>query len=244
MNEYIAFSGGVDSTALALMKKDAIPVFTDTGWEFPELYEHINRFEKITGRRVIRIKDDESLPQYILRSKYLPGHGSRYCTRIFKIEPYNKFIRKNLPAKLSIGLRIDESDRIGNTTELDGLNINYPLRKHKKNRIDCLKICAKYELTPRYPLFMARGGCIGCFYKRKPEVTAIINLRPDLAKELNQLEKEVQDKRGKFALMFPNTGQSIQNMINQGELFTPEEIYQSAMQNEDVGVNCGLFCNR
>ena len=35
--DYVALSGGVDSTALALLMPDAELVFTDTGWEFPEL---------------------------------------------------------------------------------------------------------------------------------------------------------------------------------------------------------------
>lgn len=43
MNNYVAFSGGIDSTALALAMPDAIPVFTDTGWEFDELYAHIEK---------------------------------------------------------------------------------------------------------------------------------------------------------------------------------------------------------
>jgi len=41
----VAFSGGADSTALALLMKDAELVFTDTGWEFDELYAHIAKFE-------------------------------------------------------------------------------------------------------------------------------------------------------------------------------------------------------
>ena len=41
--DYVALSGGVDSTALALLMPDAELVFTDTGWEFPELYAHLDR---------------------------------------------------------------------------------------------------------------------------------------------------------------------------------------------------------
>jgi len=245
MKKFVAFSGGVDSTALALLCPDAQPVFTDTGWEFPELYQHLEKFEQITGREVIRIQSKHgSLPDYIKKQNYFPGHGSRYCTRLFKIEPYNKFIKSHLPAELLIGLRADEPERIGNITKLEGLNIRYPLRERGLNRIDCLKICVDAGLLPRYPLYMARGGCIGCFYKRKAEVSAIVNLQPELAESLKKLEKEVQDQRGKFALMFPNAGKSIEAIQAQGELFTPEEVYNSAGLNDDVGLECGLFCNR
>jgi 3'-phosphoadenosine 5'-phosphosulfate sulfotransferase (PAPS reductase)/FAD synthetase len=54
VNQFVAFSGGIDSTALALLEPDAIPIFTDTGWEFPELYAHIEKFERVTGRKVER----------------------------------------------------------------------------------------------------------------------------------------------------------------------------------------------
>lgn len=53
---FIAFSGGVDSTALALLHPEATPIFSDTGAEFPELYAHIDKFEEVTGREVVRIK--------------------------------------------------------------------------------------------------------------------------------------------------------------------------------------------
>ncbi|RMF27956.1 MAG: phosphoadenosine phosphosulfate reductase, partial [Bacteroidetes bacterium] len=89
-NKFLAFSGGIDSTALALIEKDATPIFTDTGWEFPEVYQHIKKFEEKTGRKVIRLKSHEgTLPEYILKHKFLPGHSARYCTKIFKILPLN-----------------------------------------------------------------------------------------------------------------------------------------------------------
>lgn len=245
MKKFVAFSGGADSTALALLCPDAKPVFTDTGWEFPELYAHIERFENVTGREVVRLKSKHgSLPEYIRKQKYFPGHGSRYCTRLFKIEPYNEFTKKHLPAELLIGLRADESERIGNITQMEGLNIRYPLREKGLNRADCLRICADAELLPRFPIYMARGGCVGCFYKRKAEVSAIVNLLPEVAEGLKKLEEEVQDQRGKFALMFPNAGKSIAAIQAQGELFGADEVYQSAQQNDDVGLECGLFCNR
>jgi len=245
VRRFVAFSGGVDSTALALICSDAQPVFTDTGWEFPELYAHIDKFEKVTKRKVIRLKSKYiSLPDYIRNQKFFPGHGARFCTRLFKIEPYNEFIKTHLPAELLIGLRADEPERIGNITELEGLKIRYPLREKGFNRINCLKICADAQLLPRFPLYMARGGCIGCFYKRKSEVSAIVNLLPEVAEDLKKLEKEVQDQRGKFALMFPNTGKSIAAIQAQGELFNADEVYTAAQQNDDVGLECGLLCNR
>ena len=61
MNNIISLSGGKDSTAMLLMmlekkiKVDHI-VFFDTGWEFPEMYEHIDKLEKYIGSEIIRLK--------------------------------------------------------------------------------------------------------------------------------------------------------------------------------------------
>ncbi|NIN36604.1 MAG: phosphoadenosine phosphosulfate reductase family protein, partial [Gammaproteobacteria bacterium] len=96
--QFISYSGGKDSTALALLYPDAIPVFTDTGMEFPEMYEQINKFESITGREIIKIRSRYgTLRDYILDSKFLPGHGARYCTRIFKIQTFDNWIKATFP---------------------------------------------------------------------------------------------------------------------------------------------------
>jgi hypothetical protein len=246
--DYVAFSGGIDSTALALLEPDAIPVFTDTGWEFPEIYEHLDHFENVTGRHVERLVSPKgTLPDYIRNQRYMPGHGSRYCTRIFKIDAFNAWLKERLPATLMIGLRADEppNERVGNLTELDGLTVSYPLRERGIKRVDAVGLCIKSGLLPRYPPYMARGGCQGCFYKRRSEVDAMINLVPDVMDELQELEEAIQDERGRFALMFPNTGKSIREMRAQGRMFTDEELYAAAADNtEKVGTSCGLFCHR
>jgi 3'-phosphoadenosine 5'-phosphosulfate sulfotransferase (PAPS reductase)/FAD synthetase len=248
INRFIAFSGGIDSTALALLTPDATPVFTDTNWEFPHVYEHIDRFEKVTGREVVRLSHPEwpgGLPEYIRHHAFMPGHGARYCTRIFKIETYNRWIVSRLPAEMLIGLRYDEPEsmRVGNLTNMNGLTIKYPLRELELTRMDCVRVCAENNLLPQYPVYAARGGCVGCFYKRKTEVQAMAALIPDVMDKLQELEEEVQDERGKYAFLFPSTGTSIRDLRSQSLLFTADEVYASASQTGDVGQACGVFCN-
>ena len=248
MNKFVAFSGGKDSTALALLEEDATPVFTDTGWEFDEVYAHIEKFERVTGRQVVRIKraDGFTLPEYIKSAAFMPGHGARYCTRMFKIDPYNAYIKQFLPAELCIGLRADEPAdvRVGNLTEIEGLTIRYPLRERNMALADVIRLCLKFDLLPRNPVYMARGGCKGCFYKRTSEITAMSALVPEVMDELQEIEESVQDERGKFAYMFPNAGRSIREIRSQQWLLDPNEVYAAAADKSDMGENCGLFCNR
>lgn len=243
ITKIVAFSGGADSTAAAILDEDAIPVFTDTGWEFPELYAHIEKFERVTGRQVVRVQG-ETLPDIIRRQKYLPNHGARFCTRMAKIEPMNRYIKDHLPAELLIGLRADEEARPGNLTEMEGLTIRYPLRERGMTRIDVLRVCIEHDLLPRYPVYMVRGGCIGCFYKRKSEVQAMIQLVPDVVDELQALEEGVQDERGRYFHMFPAIGMSIAELRQQPPLFDMTTLYREASDTSDIGATCGLFCHR
>lgn len=250
MEKFAAFSGGVDSTALAILSKDATPIFTDTGDEFDVIYEHIDKFEKATGRQVLIIRPAETLPAYEVRAKFLPNHGARFCTRMFKIEPMNEYLGSHLPAELQIGLRADEppDDRVGNLTELAGLSIRYPLRELAYSRADCVKLCLQHDLLPRYPPYMARGGCKGCFYKRRAEVVAMIHLVPDVVDELVSREEAVQHERGKYFHMFSNVGRSVASIRDQYQrqeiMFSLDEIYAQAADSSDKGDNCGLFCHR
>lgn len=247
MNEFIAFSGGVDSTALALLEPDIQPIFTDTLWEFPELYHQIERFERVTERSVIRVthpKFSNGLPQYIRQYCYLPSHGARFCTRVFKIDSMNFFYRDKGPTSLHIALRADELDRTGNLTRLPGLEIKYPLQERGFTRKDCVALCEEHNLLPHYPVYMMRGGCKGCFYKRKSEVLAMTRLVPSIIDELQELEEYVQRERQEFFHMFPNIGMSIAAFRQQPELFDFTDLYKDTYDDSDKGLYCGLFCHK
>lgn len=247
----IAFSGGIDSTSLALLYRDATPIFTDTGDEFDELYAHLDKFEQVTGRQIIRIRSNEhhSLPAYEKKAKFFPNHGARFCTRLFKIEPINQWIGER-EATLMIGLRADEpaDERVGNLTELPNLTIDYPLRRHGWTRAHCINKCLEHGLLPRYPVYMARGGCKSCFYKSKSEIRAMVHLAPAVMDELQEREEIVQDERGKFFYLFSNLKMSIrqfrENEAMQPTLLDETEVWKSAIDRSDMGQVCGLFCNR
>lgn len=243
----VAMSGGKDSTALALMMPDAELVFTDTKAEFPELYAHLNRFEAETGRTITRITHPtypDGLLAYMASHRFMPNYGARFCTRIFKIEAMTAYLRTHTPVDLCIALRADEPQRVGNLTELEGLTIRYPLREQGIGLNGVLAICLEHDLLPRYPVYMARGGCINCFYKRESEVRAMADLTPDVLDGLQAIEEGIQDERGAFFHMFPNIGMSIREFRAQPSMFDPDEVYALPQHTADEGVSCGLFCRR
>ena len=56
----VSLSGGKDSTAMLLMLLErgesvADVVFFDTGWEFPAMYEHLEKLEAFTGLKITRL---------------------------------------------------------------------------------------------------------------------------------------------------------------------------------------------
>lgn len=244
MSEIVAYSGGIDSTALALLMPEAEIAFTDTQWEHDDLYAAIDRFEAITGRNVRRIQHPDhegGLPGYIREQKFMPNFNARYCTRIFKIEAMNLWLKERLPATLCIALRADEPEleRIGNLTSMEGLTIRYPLRERGLVRADCVRICMEHGLLPRFPVYMARGGCKGCFFKRRSEVLAMRELDADTYAELQELEEGIQDERQNGFHMFANVGLSLRDFARQPMLFDQSEVWADAGTE-----SCGPFCHR
>ncbi|WP_147369010.1 phosphoadenosine phosphosulfate reductase domain-containing protein, partial [Fusobacterium necrophorum] len=74
----VSFSGGKDSTAMLLMmlekklKVDDI-VFLDTGVEFPEMYEHIEKIEKNINRKITKLKAEKSFEFMLLNYEKKKG---------------------------------------------------------------------------------------------------------------------------------------------------------------------------
>jgi len=244
-DSYIAFSGGVESTCLTLMfHKKAKPLFADTGWEHDELYKWIETVENRLGIEVIRVRPQhETLPQYIRRMKFYPSGMARFCTRIFKIEPMDAFLAEKVPCELMIGLNAEESDRTGNHGLVEGVRYSYPLIDLGVTRKYCIDVLREYDLLPRFPGYMRRGGCVGCFWKSKREYAVMAVESPEEADDVASIEQEIQDERGKFY--------SIRDGIRNMRKFIEEERRQKRIdfgpEYDDMGdipTSCGVFCRR
>lgn len=253
MKEFISFSGGVESRTMAILfgnKADAI--FSDTGSEHDELYKQIDDVEKSIREfhnndfKIIKVKNDkyESLESYIRESNFFPSFNSRFCTRMFKIEPIDNFLKqfKEQGAKIMIGLNSDEGDlRTGNHGLLSFVNYSYPLYENGISREMCIQILNSAGINPKFPPYMKRGGCKFCYFKSKKEYTAMAILNEKEFDEVAELERDIQDKRKDFFHIID----SIPNLTDfkkqaRSILFNSDEIYPAV----NTSTNCGVFCNR
>jgi len=175
----ISFSGGKDSTAMALlMLENNIPIHSvvafDTGWEFPQMYEHWKLFEQKTGLKIEVLKPEKSFTYQMLKHPVArqrgPDKGSvhrfgygwpsvmrRWCTRTktSRLDRYKKDVSN--PA-LYIGIAWDEQHRAKNTDTK-----RYPLIEWGITEKQALKICRGYgfEWGGLYDVF-DRVSCFCC----------------------------------------------------------------------------------
>lgn len=244
MKRFLSYSGGVESTTmLALFGGDASAIFADTGWEHAALYSWLDEVEAKTGQQIIRVRrEGETLPQYIERARYYPSDLSRFCTRMFKIEPIDAFLKSHTPCELLIGLNADETGRTGNHGCIEGVTYRYPLIEMGITRDRCIEILTERDLLPRFPSYMQRGGCVGCFWKRKSEFQRMAIESPDEADSVAELEELIQDERGEWFSVRRGI-KSIRGLI---EATRRQKRFQFDDEPDAGGVptSCGVFCHR
>lgn len=184
MKNILAFSGGKDSTCLALLLAEAGEdfemFFTPTGRELPDCIEHIARIRDMTGKPLIVRTANRSLLELIRDQNALPNNRQRWCTRVSKIEPCKAYLLQNPGCTLLVGLRADEEEREGMWGEF--ATYRYPLRERGWG----IKEVYAY-LDARGVTVPERTDCDFCFDQRLGEWFRLwLNHRDrwNLAKEL------------------------------------------------------------
>lgn len=259
MNKYISFSGGVESTTMCILYgKGAKAIIADTKAEHEKMYDRINEVEsklkELHGGdfEIVKIYADtkykgehyDSLEKLIVAQKYMPSPTSRFCTRQFKIEPIDKYLSILGEVELMIGLNVDEENsRDGNWGLNKNVKYSYPLIEDGLTRSDCEIILNQYDLHPNFPPYMLRGGCKFCFFKRKTEYKAMYYLNRKEFYEVLELEKKIQDKRGKFYSILSDgtTMQQLADQLSQTFDFDYTQLYNDYNKQ---GTSCGAFCHR
>lgn len=249
-------SFGVESSTMGILYgKGAKLLFVDTGSEHKELYARIDKYEKFImdfhkgDCELIRLRGNyktkgivtDSLTEAIEIGQYMPSGQARFCTRVFKIEPIDNYL-KGKEAELLIGFNLDEEGRTGNLEKLININYRYPLIEDGYTREDCEAILEFHGMHPSFPVYMSRGGCKFCFFKSEKEYKAMYYLDRETFNEVRDLENKIQDKRPKhFSIM------SNQKSMNQLERECKQEIpfdYTEIYKEVEKKTYCGAFCHR
>ena len=195
----VSLSGGKDSTAMLLMmlekgeQVDDVVMF-DMGWEFPEMYEHLDKLEQDTGLTITRLKPPTPL-DYLMFDKPLAkgkrkgqkGYGwarpnARWCTSI-KTNTLDKHMKQYADSILCVGIAADETKR----PTVPGKR--YPLREWGTTEKQCLDYCLSrgYTWGGLYSHF-DRVSCWCCPLKSLPELRALRKYHPQLWQRLLEMD--------------------------------------------------------
>ena len=94
----VSVSGGKDSTAMALLMKEAeIPhrlVYMDTGWEHPSTHTSLFEYlQPIIGEVTVLRSPKGGMREIVEARLNFPSRIVRFCTGELKLEPIRRYIR-------------------------------------------------------------------------------------------------------------------------------------------------------
>ena len=192
--DYISLGAGVQSTALlALEQQGKIysrgVIFADTGEEPAWVYKTLNLLKKRHKTKIHTCRSHyESLSKFTFDKKFISAPvymqkisgglyhrsiGQRQCTKLFKIAPVLKEIRrlegktnKRLDKhafRLALGISTDEAARARESRTHWIKNI-FPLLELGLNRQDCKKLCKEV-----FGFIPEKSSCTFCPYKSKAD---------------------------------------------------------------------------
>jgi len=189
----LSLSGGKDSTALAIMLRDRIPdleyVFSDTDKELPETYEYLAKLEAFLGKKIVKLCDERGFDHWLkVYGGYLPSSRMRWCTKILKIKPFEKYIGDD-EVYMYIGIRADEN-RGGYKPSKPNIHPVYPFVDEGMVLDDIHRILEESGVDfPKYYDWRSRSGCFFCFYQQKGEWLGLKENHPELYEKAKEYEK-------------------------------------------------------
>jgi 3'-phosphoadenosine 5'-phosphosulfate sulfotransferase (PAPS reductase)/FAD synthetase len=217
----VPLSGGKDSTALSIYLAQKYPhvpfeyVFSDTGAELPETYDYFDRLEHVLGKKVTRITALEMLGVgekpgrnpfdvvlYDHFSGFLPSPRSRWCTRMLKIHPFERYIGSDR-AYSYIAIRADEnrSGYLANgkpvlLSEQPNITPVYPFKDEGITLADVQRILEESGLgASGYYEWRSRSGCYFCFYQQIGEWQGLRERHPELFEKAKTYESGRNGRR-------------------------------------------------
>lgn len=186
----IPVSGGADSSYLAILLHALFPevpwrlVFTDTGTaenpvEEPEVYTALDRLEVYLGKKIERLMPEKGLFEIIEQyGGFLPGHQSRYCTRMLKKVPFERWLKQfaGVDKFVFVGIRADEAGRVA--FDLAETETIMPFVQMGLTREDIFRGLEATVGIPAMYRRRTRSGCFMCPFQRRSELVGLLQEKP------------------------------------------------------------------
>jgi tRNA(Ile)-lysidine synthase TilS/MesJ len=173
MKTYVSFSGGADSTALAIYLKDQGHeielVMADTGAELPETLFHVPQVAKALGCELTVLSHGTFFAQLVNWGFHLPSMHRRWCTRVLKMNPLNQYAEGK---ELAVGICADEDHRVPDA--------NRPLVDAGITSAEAKLMCEKHGLLNPCYKWRSSCSCFCCPFQRKWDWRRLATEHPTL----------------------------------------------------------------
>lgn len=218
MKNYLSIGFGVNSVAAYFLGDYDEIVFCDTGSEYPETYEFLNKF--IGKYPVSIIQPKKSLYDYSWGYRMVPATWPRWCSVKFKIEPFADYVEK--PSFKNLAFATDEGHRAKLSLD-DGIEHRFPLIENDIDREGCKDIIRQAGLPVPH-----RSKCWFCPFQTIAEWKELRMNHPDLFCKAEQLEarnREYRLSKDKKPLYLYGNAKPLRVVVdeNQMRLFKADE---------------------
>lgn len=249
---YVAFSGGKDSIVTLDIVQRALPhnkfkvLFGDTGMEFPDTYDAVNKIEKKCqeqGIEFIRAKS-ELEPHCTWKQFGSPSKVTRWCCSVHKTSPQIISLRKNLrkvdfTGMAFVGVRANESasrsdyDYVSLGEKHKGQYSCNPILEWNSAELYIYIFSENLILNNAYKKGNNRAGCLVCpnvseknaFFRRacySKEVDEYMNIISDLYNESIPDAKKMKEFLSNTGWKARMNGRDVSIKIGCTELITKE----------------------
>lgn len=186
---------------LLMMLERSMPVdeilFCDTGIEFPAMYEHLNRVEQYTGRKITRLKAKHDFYWWFWCNQKVkgkmagqfgmswPGFKARWCTKRLKHKVTADYLRGTGDYVQYIGIAADEPKRHRNIPD----NVRHPLYDWGITEQQALQYCYDhgFDWDGLYEHF-DRVSCWLCPLQGIKELRTLRKVFPELWSKLRVMD--------------------------------------------------------
>ncbi len=219
---------------MAVYLRDKVPnleyVFCDTGVELEETYDYLKKLESFLDMKIHTISAAEGFDFYLkMFSGVLPDANTRWCTRMLKLKPYEKFIGDD-PVVSYVGIRADEPHRQGYISGKPGVTTVFPFAEDGLIKSDIYRILEDCGLgLPSYYQWRSRSGCYFCFFQQKREWVGLLENHKDLFELAQSYEKIDPDTGERFTWM---QDESLEELCRPERVAAIKKEYEKRMRRE------------